>query len=278
MADTSSPGSPQAPSAGGPRPDVRLPENPGGPDQDTECGLDQDTEYCSVRLDGTWQDIRFHDYDRIFAVPGLYETLFHDLLDCRSPDVVGKLLKEELQASGTDPASLRVLDLGAGNGLIAEQLRTVGAGYLVGVDLLDEARRAALRDRPEVYDDYHVCDTARLTAAWERTLAGHRFNALTCVAALGFGDIPVRAFATAVNLVADGGRIAFTIRDRFLSESDESGFARFVRRCEREGLFEVRARERYRHRLDVRGEPLYYLAVVATKHGDVPVAPSDGTD
>jgi hypothetical protein len=100
--------------------DVRLPDH--------VERIDQDTEYCSVLLDGDWQKIRFHDYDRIFAIPGLYEQLFHDILDCRSPDVVGKLLKEELQRSNVSPSSLRVLDLGAGNGLVGAQMRTVGAG------------------------------------------------------------------------------------------------------------------------------------------------------
>src|SRR5690606_41064902 len=84
----------------------------------------------SVLLDGSWQQVRFHDYDRIFTIPGLYEQLFHDILDCRSPDVIGKLLKEELQRNNVPASSLRVLDLGAGNGVVGEQLRTVGVGYL----------------------------------------------------------------------------------------------------------------------------------------------------
>ncbi len=120
--------------------DVRLPEH--------VEDIDQDSEYCSVLLDGSWQQVRFHDYDRIFTIPGLYEQLFHDILDCRSPDVIGKLLKEELQRNNVPASSLRVLDLGAGNGVVGEQLRTVGVGYLVGADILQEAKDAARRDRP----------------------------------------------------------------------------------------------------------------------------------
>lgn len=246
--------------------EIRLPQRPEQVDQD----VDQDSEYCSVLLDGTWQDIRFHDYGRIFAIPGLYEQLFHDILDCRSPDVVAKLLKEQLQRDTVAASALRVLDLGAGNGLVGEQLRTIGAGYLVGVDILPSARAAALRDRPEVYDAYHVLDITDLSEQDGRILRESRFNALSCVAALGYGDIPPPAFRAAYNLVGDGGWVAFTIKDRFLSDSDTSGFATLIAACERAGLLDVRARERYRHRLDIRGCALHYVAVVGTKQGDIP--------
>ncbi|ACU97227.1 class I SAM-dependent DNA methyltransferase [Saccharomonospora viridis] len=242
--------------------DVRLPEH--------VEDIDQDSEYCSVLLDGSWQQVRFHDYDRIFTIPGLYEQLFHDILDCRSPDVIGKLLKEELQRNNVPASSLRVLDLGAGNGVVGEQLRTVGVGYLVGADILQEAKDAARRDRPEVYDDYHVVDMTQLTESEQDALAGHRFNALSCVAALGYGDIPPEAFRAAFNFVSDGGWIAFTIKDRFLSDSDTSGFARLIERCTEAGVLQVRVSERYRHRLNVRGEPLHYVALVGTKQSDIP--------
>ncbi|MFF5987425.1 class I SAM-dependent DNA methyltransferase [Prauserella flavalba] len=258
----------------------RLPDENGGPSMkhnelrirlpDDPERIDQDSEYCLVQLDGSWQKIRFHDYHRIFAIPGLYEQLFHDILDCRSPDVVGKLLKEQIQRDNVVASSLRVLDLGAGNGLVGEQLRTVGAGTLVGVDIIPEARDAALRDRPEVYDAYHVADLTALSEQDSRTLAGYGFNTLSCVAALGYGDIPPAAFRAAYNLVSDGGWIAFTIKDRFLGDEDTSGFARLIKRCQEAGVLEVRSSERYRHRLNICGEPLYYVALVGVKHADIP--------
>ncbi|ASR36422.1 methyltransferase [Prauserella marina] len=232
--------------------------------------FDQDSEFCLVEIDGTWQKIRFHDYDRIFAIPGLYEQLFHDILDCRSPDVVGKLLKEEIQRDNVDASSLRVLDLGAGNGLVAEQLRTVGAGYLFGVDIIPEARHAALRDRPEVYDEYLVADLTALSGQDTASLSQSRCNTLSCVAALGYSDIPPSAFRAAFNFISDGGWIAFTIKDRFLSDEDTSGFAKLIERCQEAGVLQVRSSERYRHRLNVGGEPLHYVALVGTKQADIP--------
>jgi hypothetical protein len=98
------------------------------------------------------------------------------------------------------------------------------------------------------------------------------FDVMTCVAALGFGDIPPLAFAEAFNLVGSPGWIAFNIRDRFFDTEDASGFGGFLPRMFREGILEERVRERYTHRVSVAGEPLEYFAVVAEKHHDVPLA------
>ncbi|MBN6039406.1 class I SAM-dependent methyltransferase [Amycolatopsis sp. 195334CR] len=244
------------------KPQIRLPERPEE--------IDQDAEYCSVLLDGEWVDIRFHDYHRIYRINGLYEQLFHEILDCRSPDVIAKLLKEQLQRDGYDAEGLRVLDLGAGNGLVGEQLRTIGVGHLVGADIIPEAAEAARRERPEVYDAYHVGDVTAPSEETAAALAAAKFNTLVCVAALGYADIPPSAFRAAFNLVSDGGWIAFTIKDRFLTEEDTSGFAGFIQTCQDNGVLEVRATERYRHRLNISGEPLHYVAVVGTKHADIP--------
>ncbi|OZM72977.1 methyltransferase [Amycolatopsis antarctica] len=243
--------------------DVRLPRHNGD--------FDQDREFCSVLVDGTWRDIRFHDYAGIYRIPGLYEKLFHDILDCRSPDVVGKLLKEQIQRDGVAPSSLRVLDLGAGNGLVGEQMRTVGADHLVGVDITPEAGTAVERDRPGTYDAYYVTDVTDPPREVADALAGARLNTMSCVAALGYDDIPPSAFRAAFNLIGDGGWIAFTIKDRFLSADDTSGFAALISACEREHVLTVRSSEHYRHRLDVAGNPLHYVAIVGTKERDIPI-------
>src|SRR5439155_9831413 len=98
----------------------------------------------------------------------------HGILECQSPDVIAKLLKEELQQHGYEPDSLRVLDLGAGNGLVGERLRNIGVGTLVGVDIIAEAREAAMRDRPDVYDEYHVADMTALPTEVHERLASPR--------------------------------------------------------------------------------------------------------
>jgi SAM-dependent methyltransferase len=232
--------------------------------------LEQDHEWCRVTVDGKTRDIRFHDYDEIYAIPGLYEFLFYERLECCSPEVVRSLLEQELEAEDADPASLRVLDLGAGNGMVGEELADLGVRSIVGIDLLPEASAAAHRDRPGIYRDYFVLDLTELPDARRRDLQRHRFNALVTVAALGFGDIPPLAFAEAFNLVSDGGWIAFNIKEDFLSDSDPSGFSKLIGRLLETGIVEKRAEKVYCHRLSTTGDELDYVAIVGTKCSDVP--------
>jgi SAM-dependent methyltransferase len=234
--------------------------------------LEQDHEWCRVTVDGKTRDIRFHDYDEIYSIPGLYEFLFYERLRCCSPEVVCSQLEEELDAEGRDPADLRVLDLGAGNGMVGEKLAEMGVRSIVGIDLLPEAAAAAERDRPGVYDAYHVCDLTELSDDLRAQLRERRFNSLVTVAALGFGDIPPLAFAEAFNLVADGGFVAFNIKEHFLDDGDSTGFNRLIGRVLETGIVEQRAEKVYTHRLATNGDELNYVAIVGIKRSDIPAA------
>ena len=96
------------------------------------------------------------------------------------------------------------------------------------------------------------------------------------VAALGFDDLPPQAFTAAFNLIEAGGWIAFNLKEDFLADDDESGFALLIDHMLGSGMLEPRARHRYRHRLSVTGAPLYYVAFIGVKHADVPAAWLDG--
>jgi SAM-dependent methyltransferase len=233
-------------------------------------GATQDEEWCEITVDGERRRIRFHDYDEIFQVPGLYERIFHDHLQCRSPQEVCKLLAEELAKAGAAPDGMRAIDVGAGNGLVAEELRRIGVGPIVGADIIPEAAEAAERDRPELYEDYVVCDLTDLDDAERTRLAPEPADCMTTVAALGFADIPPAAFAAAFNLVRPGGWIAFNIKADFLDNGDRSGFKELILRMFDEGLLTECARRRYRHRMSITGEELMYVAVVGVKRGDIP--------
>ena len=241
------------------------------PPKDARGALDQDEEWCEIETaDGTRRRIRFHDYADIYNVPGLYERLFAECLDCTSPTVVTELLGEALRDAGAHPERLSALDFGAGNGMVGEMLGALSIGEIVGVDLLPEARDAAHRDRPGLYDAYYALDMTELAPESRRDLMRHDFDLMTCVAALGFGDIPPVAFAEAFNFVGSPGWVAFNIRDRFLEE--ETGFGGLIARMYREGVLKQRASTRYTHRRSVAGDPLEYVAIIAEKHADVPLA------
>jgi SAM-dependent methyltransferase len=232
----------------------------------------QDDEWCVACIDGEWRQLRFHDYAEIFEVEGLYERLFYEVLKCDSPATVRGLLETELSEAGVEPGALRVLDLGAGNGIVGEEMAGLGVDRVVGVDIIAEAALAAERDRPDVYDDYRVVDLTDLAEDERAHLSDHEFNCMTCVAALGFGDIPPQAFLEAYNLVETGGWVAFNLKEDFLNGHDRSGFSTLISRGIEAGVLDVRVQERYRHRISTNGEPLHYVAVVANKGDDMPEA------
>ena len=96
-----------------------------------------------------------------------------------------------------------------------------------------------------------------------------QIDCMTCIAALGFGDIPVSAFANAFNLVEDQGWTVFNIKETFLHESDTSGFSRLVKHLLVSDTLEVHHLERYRHRLSIDGRPLFYYVLVGRKQGNI---------
>lgn len=233
----------------------------------TEPGaLAQDEAYFYLREGGERLRIRCHDYDAIYARPGLYEQLFYERLRCVSPRKARDVLVKVLADNQLELSSLRVLDLGAGNGMVGELL---DAARVIGIDISAAARDACDRDRPQAYDAYQVRDMSRLDAATAAEMKRWRIDCLTCVAALGFGDIPVPAFARSFNLVGDGGWAAFNIKETFLHEGDRSGFSRLVKQLLFSDTLEVHHLERYRHRLSIDGEPLFYYMLVGRKRADI---------
>ncbi len=97
--------------------------------------LRQDEVYFYL-LDGESREkIRLHDYDRIYEVPGLYEQVVYERLKCKSPATVVDVLYSVSQ-SNRRFNEMRVLDLGAGNGMVGEELKKKGVSRLVGVDII----------------------------------------------------------------------------------------------------------------------------------------------
>ncbi|MBA2507086.1 MAG: class I SAM-dependent methyltransferase [Thermoleophilaceae bacterium] len=226
---------------------------------------DQDAEFCDIVIDDETRRIRFHDYDEIYSIPGLYEQLFYYELKCQSPTVVCN----RLEAAGADFDTLRVLDLGAGNGMVSERLQEMGADTLVGADIVEEAAMAAERDRPEVYDEYVVDDISAPDPENRDILESHDFNCMVSVAALGFGDVPPEVFAAAYAYVKEGGWVAFSIKDEFLTDGDGSGFARMIARAIDSGALELVDRHVYQHRLSAGGDALHYASVIARKRAEL---------
>ena len=93
--------------------------------------LEQDEVFFSLVENGEARSFRFHDYAEIYKRPDLYEQIFYDRLKCNSPGKVADLLKRALNTVREPLNELRVLDLGAGNGMMGEVLKREGVARLV---------------------------------------------------------------------------------------------------------------------------------------------------
>jgi len=231
----------------------------------------QSEAYFYLENSGEQRRIRFHDYDKIYQVPGLYEQVFYDRLKCISPAKVTSILEYSVRQSDDNFTELRVLDLGAGNGMLGDELKKHGVSRLIGVDIIPEAYEAMLRDRPGVYDTYYVEDFTKLDEETKEDIASWQCNCMVAVAALGFNDIPTKAFIEAFNIIKEQGWIAFNIKETFLDKNDETGFSKMIRELIFSEYLDIYHMERYRHRLSIEGRPLYYFAIAGRKNADIPL-------
>jgi len=232
--------------------------------------FNQDEAYFYLQGSGGNRKIRFHDYDEIFQVEDLYEQIFYDRLKCTSPSKVASILESAVKQYQDNFTELRILDLGAGNGMMGEELKKHGVSRLIGVDIIPEAYDATIRDRPGVYDAYYVEDFTKLEDDKKEEIGSWQCDCMVTVAALGFGDIPADAFMHAFNIIKGEAWIAFNIKETFFDISDKSGFSKMIRELIFSKYLDVYCIERYRHRLSIEGEPLYYFAIVGWKTSDVP--------
>lgn len=246
------------------------------PQEHDPQSLQQDEEYAEVHIDGKKQSIRIHDYTVMYAQPGLYEYIVHERLACDSPRILVQSLKEHLASPSVSESfagPLTILDVAAGNGIVGAELRKQlaekpGIRRLIGTDLLESARSAALRDRPNVYDDYVAAD---LTRPHESGLPSLSDVVVIC-AALGPADddLPLEAVDGAIALLRVGGLLTLTVNagvqragispryESFLASVKEGG------RSHWECLEEV-ARKRYKHRKSVQGKWIYNVALIYKK-------------
>ncbi|MEQ9093134.1 MAG: hypothetical protein RLN63_03440, partial [Miltoncostaeaceae bacterium] len=150
-----------------------------------------------------------------------------------------------------------------------EELRALGAEVVVGSDIIPEAAMAAERDRPGVYTDYVVADMSALDDEVVTDLSQWRFNCLTCVAALGFGDIPPEAFRGAYELLEEDALVGFNINENFLDGADRSGFSEMIANAIEDGTLEIVNRRRYQHRVGTDRQPIHYIGMVGVKRGEL---------
>jgi hypothetical protein len=210
--------------------------------------------------DGSTERLRLHDYERLYALPTVYEQIVQDRLGCTSPATIARMLAQAVDDAGWTRADVPVIDVAAGNGISGEALVAEGLRPVLGTDIVPEARTAALRDRPELYESYLTLDLLALSDEQRARLSDLHARALSCVAPVGDGDgqVPTPALMAAVELLADDAVVAF-MHDPRLNPRDVVGAEQFAAIGRR--ATEVR-RERYLHRRTVNGGTYELVGVV----------------
>jgi hypothetical protein len=226
-------------------------------------------EYVVLRSAGSNEEVvHLHDYERWYAVPGLYEHVVQELLQCRSPQVAVEALVDALARLGVDPGDTVLLDLGAGTGIVGELATVAGVSRVIGLDALEGARTACLRDRPGIYSDYLVGDLAAPSCDLLARLRRHRPTALISAGAMGGTHAPPAALATALNLLPAGAPVVFTIDECWMKTDAPGGYAAAVDRLIDSGELRLLDRARFQHRLSTAGSPIHYELVVAATGSD----------
>ena len=225
----------------------------------------QEVFYLNHRSDPKKLRYTFHDYGEIYKYPGLYEEIFYNRLKCNSPSVLAAMFRDFAQSHSVDLSGLKVLDFGAGNGIMGRHMSDLGVSHLHAVDIIPAAKQAAMRDNPDVYDNYTVSDLSSAAPARDADFYPQGFNCLTCVAALGFNDIPPIAFLRAMDYLEAPGWVIFNLRTDFFKAQDETGFRETIEDLIEGEYLEILCETTYRHRLSADGNDLNYLGLIAKK-------------
>lgn len=238
---------------------------------DGSCQAQQRDECVLVQMNGTVRKFWLHDYEEIYRIPGLYESIFVDLFQGISHRIVPNKLRGTLDEDGVALAALRCIDFGSGVGLVAEELVGIGLSAPLGIDISPAAKAAALRDRGTLYRDYLVADMARPDAATLAAITAFDANCLICVSSLNV--IPAVAFATLFNTLPVGAYLALNVLSGALEANPvadaQNGSNALVRHLFENGAAQLRSNQRYAHRLNSAKTPIFYNAIVATKVMDV---------
>lgn len=232
---------------------------------DRRPGRSQEEERLIVHFeDGRQEEMPLHEYGRVYAIPGLYEDVVQRQLACASPSELAGALIREVEAEGASLSDLRVLDIGAGNGVVGEELRGLGlAAPLIGLDNEPEAGPAAHRDRPGLYAEYLIGDLDDFSIG--SLVEDHDLNCLVGAGALGLGHISAASFDRAWRAFPPGAWLAVTAAEEVLSPAGDP-LAEYVAALRRgEHGTGVRHLGRFRHRLRMSGEPIYYYVIVARR-------------
>lgn len=116
---------------------------------------------------------------------------------------IPQLMAEEL--SGFTPVNARILDAGAGTGLVGQFLGSLGYSNLVAMDLSSEMLNKA-REK-DVYQEFHQMDMGETL-----DFPDDSFDAVVCAGVLTFSHAPAKSLYEMVRVTKPGGHILYSLR------------------------------------------------------------------
>ena len=225
-------------------------------------------EFFWLNQNGKERKVILHDYPEIYRIPYLFEYVYKSL-SAKSHIVLSSLLIDRFTQAGGAIENLVVLDVGAGSGMLGQALADLGVKSIAGIDIVPEAAVAAEREYPGVYENYYVEDLTQLSTKTSDTLSSRGFNCIVCGSALGFNHIPAKGWATAFNMIAPNGWIAFNVQKERWEDKSEDSFMAWHPWVAETNIFEIVQTHNYQHRFYMDGRSLDYVAVIGTKKANI---------
>jgi hypothetical protein len=232
-------------------------------------GLGSCEEYFFVTLDGEQRKIHLHDYPTIYQFPWLYEAVVYQRLGCDSPRGICRMLQKVFAEHNVDATSLQMLELGAGSGIFAEHLKkALHIGKIYGLDIHEEARIAAYRERRDVYSGYYVADLTSLSTEVCAALSQQQFTFVGFASAASRKNhIPVAGIEQAWHFLEPDGWFLCHAGQAKPDDPDQACtyLHQWIKRKIEHQEFALMHREACFHRYSTSGEKIFYDVIIGVK-------------
>lgn len=235
-----------------------------------EGTLRQADERFTAIVEGDRRQFEMHDYRTMYRVPMLYDTMLYGWLRCETPRLLAQHFKR-LQAAAPDAApdadnEIRMLEVGAGSGAFASALHhELPAIRILGLDIIEEARLAAQRDRPGAYEAYLVADLCNMSEEAEARVTALAPNCVGVASATGWGNhIPVAGFEQAFAYLQPKGWFIFHVKPND-PDPECVALVEWIEAKLRNGEIVDSESDKIFHRYGVTGEEIYYDYVIGRK-------------
>ncbi|WP_119169182.1 class I SAM-dependent methyltransferase [Algihabitans albus] len=231
-----------------------------------EGTLRQADERFTACVEGTRRQFEMHDYRTMYRVPMLYDTMLYGWLRCQTPRLLAQHFKRLLATASDAGQEVAMLEVGAGSGAFASALHhELPAIRILGLDIIEEAKLAAARDRPGAYDGYLVADLCNMSEEAEAQVAAFAPNCVGVASATGWGNhIPVAGFEQAFAYLQPRGWFIFHVKPND-PDPECVALVEWIEAKLRNGEIVDSESDRIFHRYGVTGEEIYYEYVIGRK-------------